>query len=618
MCASSIPASSDTPKADTPKKVGLRDIARGALQAIPDLVTLNKGLFGLATLKPDSKLSIGRILERWARQTPQRVAVRWQDQQWTYAEFNSWANRLSASFAAQGVGSGDTVAILAENSPMQLACVAAAVKLGAIAGMLNFNQRGETLNHSIGQVKPKVLVLSAECRAALESTECLPGNNDITFFWTGGDARTPAPEGYIDLDRDSGRQRSINPASTRQVVAKQPCYYIFTSGTTGMPKASVMTHYRWLASMAGVGNATMRLKSDDIFYCCLPLYHNNALTVAWGCVLSAGATLAIDRKFSASQFWDRIRHYDATAFTYIGELLRYLLNRDATARDQDHRIRLITGNGLRPEIWQQFQKRFAIERIYEFYGASESNIGFINAFGVSETAGFSPLPFAIVEFDADSDEPVKDVKGHLVKVKKGGIGLLISEVSERRPFDGYTDPAAGEKKLIRGVFKKGDCYFNTGDLVRDQGLRHIQFVDRVGDTFRWKGENVASTEVEGAVARFDSIEHGAVYGVNVPGCDGRAGMAAITLKAGHSLDGAALATHLAATLPAYAVPLFIRVQAAQETTGTFKYRKVELKQEGFDPDRISEPLFVLADRARGYEPLTAAVHQQIQNKSIKL
>lgn len=613
MCASSIPAS-----ADAPKKVGLRDIARGALQAIPDLVTLNKGLFGLATLKPDSKLSIGRVLERWARQTPHAIAVRWQDQQWTYAEFNSWANRLAASFTAQGVVSGDTVAILAENSPMQLACVAAAVKLGAIAGMLNFNQRGETLSHSIGLVKPKVLVLSAECRAALESTSCLPGSNAMTFFWTGGDARTPAPDGYIDLDRDSGRQRSINPVSTRQVVARQPCYYIFTSGTTGMPKASVMTHYRWLASMAGVGNATMRLKSDDIFYCCLPLYHNNALTVAWGCVLSAGATLAIDRKFSASQFWDRIRHYDATAFTYIGELLRYLLNRDATARDQDHKIRLITGNGLRPEIWQQFQKRFAIERIYEFYGASESNIGFINAFGVSETAGFSPLPFAIVEFDADSDEPVKDAKGHLVKVKKGGIGLLISEVSERRPFDGYTDPAAGEKKLIRGVFKKGDCYFNTGDLVRDQGLRHIQFVDRVGDTFRWKGENVASTEVEGAVARFDSIEHGAVYGVNVPGCDGRAGMAAITLKAGHSLDGAALAKHLVAILPAYAVPLFIRVQAAQETTGTFKYRKVELKQEGFDPTQISEPLFVLADRARGYEPLTLDMHQKINNKSIKL
>ncbi len=605
------------------KKVGLRDIAQGALQAIPDLITLNRGLFGLATLKPDSDMSIGRVLERWARNAPDRIAVRFDDQSWTYAQFNSWVNRIAASFSARGLGSGETVAILAENSPAQLACIAAAVKLGAVAGLLNHNQRGDVLAHSIGLVKPQILVVSGECQATIDSTPytpagTVPGERELTHFWLGGDNKLPAPAGYIDLARDSGRKRSINPESTRKVRASQPCFYIFTSGTTGMPKASVMTHYRWLASMAGVGNATLRLKSDDVFYCCLPLYHNNALTVAWGCVLSAGATLAIDRKFSASQFWHRVRFYNATAFTYIGELLRYLLNRDATADDRSHRVRLITGNGLRPEIWQQFQTRFGIERIYEFYGASESNIGFINAFGVSETAGFSPLPFAIVEFDADTDEPVKNAKGHLVKVKKGGVGLLISEVSDRRPFDGYTDPAAGEKKLLRHVFRKGDCYFNTGDLVRDQGLRHIQFVDRVGDTFRWKGENVASTEVEGALARYDGIEHGAVYGVGIPGCDGKAGMAAVTLKSGHAFDGAALAGHLMATLPAYAIPLFVRIQPDQETTGTFKYRKVELKQAGFDPARVNGPLYVLADRTRGYEPLTEALHDHILNGRLKL
>ncbi len=601
------------------KKVGLRDIAQGALQVIPDLITLNRGLFGLATLKPDSEMSIGRVLERWARQAPDRVAVRYDDQSWTYAQFNSWVNRLAASFAARGLGSGETVAILAENHPAQLACIAAAVKLGAVAGLLNHHQRGDVLSHSIGLVKPQILVVSGECREAIDSTPYTPATMpELTHFWLGGDDKLPAPEGYVDLARDAGRKRSINPESTRKVRASQPCFYIFTSGTTGMPKASVMTHYRWLASMAGVGNATLRLKPDDVFYCCLPLYHNNALTVAWACVLSTGATLAIDRKFSASRFWERVRFHNATAFTYIGELLRYLLNRDASAQDKDHRIRLITGNGLRPEIWKQFQERFGIERIYEFYGASESNIAFINAFGVSETAGFSPLPFAIVEFDADSEEPVKNAKGFLVRVKKGGIGLLISEVSERRPFDGYTDPAAGEKKLLRNVFKKGDCYFNTGDLVRDQGLRHIQFVDRVGDTFRWKGENVASTEVEGALAGCDGIEHGAVYGVSVPGCDGKAGMAAVTLKAGHAFDAAAVTRHLVSSLPAYAVPLFLRIQPEQETTGTFKYRKVELKNAGFDPDKVDGPLYVLADRARGYEPLAPALHAQIMAGALKL
>jgi fatty-acyl-CoA synthase len=496
--------------------------------------------------------------------------------------------------------------------------VAATVKLGAIAGMLNHNQRGEVLGHSIALLKPKALALSAECREALASTPYGPERQrDIAWFWHGGDEREAAPKGWRDLAREAGKRSGANPASTGKVIAGQPAFYIFTSGTTGLPKASVMTHYRWLSSMIGLGGATLRLKRDDVFYCCLPLYHNNALTISWGCALSAGAAFALDRKFSASQFWDRIRHYRATAFCYIGELLRYLLNKPPSAGDREHAVRLITGNGLRPEIWEQFEQRFGIERIYEFYGASESNIAFINAFGVSQTAGFTPMSFAIVEFDNEAETPLRDAKGRMRRVTKNGVGLLISEVTKKRPFDGYTDPAAGEKKLLRDVFKQGDCWFNTGDLVRDQGLRHIQFVDRVGDTFRWKGENVATGEVEGVLAREAVIEHGAVYGVSVAGCDGRAGMAALTLKHGARLDGAALARSLCQSLPAYAVPLFLRIKQRQDTTGTFKYRKVELKQEGFDPSKVDEPLYVLVDRGRGYVPLTREIYAQIESGTLR-
>uniref|UniRef100_UPI00235465A9 AMP-binding enzyme n=1 Tax=Alcanivorax jadensis TaxID=64988 RepID=UPI00235465A9 len=280
--------------------------------------------------------------------------------------------------------------------------------------------------------------------------------------------------------------------------------------------------------------------------------------------------------------------------------------------------RLITGNGLRPEIWDQFEQRFGIHRIYEFYGASESNIGFINLFGVSQTAGFTPLPFAIVEFDNDTETPRRNHNGFMQRIPRGGIGLLISEVTPRRPFDGYTDPAAGEKKLLRDVFKKGDCWFNSGDLVRDQGMHHIQFVDRVGDTFRWKGENVAAGEVEGAIAQHPDIDHGVVYGVSIPGCDGRAGMAAVTLSPGVTLNGPGLAEHLNRLLPAYAVPLFLRIRDHQETTGTFKYRKVELKQQGFAPDQVAEPVYVLLDTQRGYQPLTAELARQIQQGEIRL
>ncbi|MDN5873746.1 MAG: long-chain-acyl-CoA synthetase [Sinobacteraceae bacterium] len=601
------------------RRVGFRDIARGCLQAAPEYLRGEKrGLLQFATLRPTSRRSIGRVYEYWARRAPQRVALRFETQSWTYAEFNGWVNRLAGSLAARGVGSGDVVSILMENRPIALACVVAATKLGAIAGMLNYNQRGEVLEHSIGLVKPRALIVSAECLDTLKTTACAPAHTkNIAFLWHGGDKRVAAPAGWADLDRDAGRRSSVNPPGCAHIRADQPCYYIFTSGTTGLPKASVMTHYRWLSSMGGLGTAAMRIRASDVFYCCLPLYHNNALTVSLSCALSAGATFALDRKFSASRFWERIRSYDATAFTYIGELLRYLLNQPENEHDQDHRVRLITGNGLRPEIWEAFERRFGITRIYEFYGASESNIAFVNAFGVSQTAGFTPLNFAIVEFDNDHEQPLRNKRGFMKKVSRGGVGLLLSEVTKSRPFDGYTDPAAGDKKLFHDVFRKGDCWFNSGDLVRDQGLRHIQFVDRVGDTFRWKGENVAAGEVEGMLARQTTIEQGAVYGVSVPGADGRAGMAAITLKKGSRFNGKKLATELRATLPAYAVPVFLRIRQQEATTGTFKYRKVELKREGFDLEQISEPLYVLAQRQQGYVRLTPALALKIQSGELQ-
>ncbi|MGH8506260.1 MAG: long-chain-acyl-CoA synthetase [Stenotrophobium sp.] len=590
-------------------------IAKGVLQILPDALTLNKGLWNMATLSRDRRGSIGLRVEQMARRYPKRTALIFDNRSWSYAEFNAWANRIAALLRAQGVRKGHSVALLMENRPEVLACITAIVKLGAIAGMLNHNQRADVLMHSIKLTQAQVLIVGEECMEALQSTPCTPNKNrEIKFLWD-GEGKLPA--GFLDLRGASKDQPEANPPETQEVMQRDPCFYIFTSGTTGLPKASVMTHYRWLNSMAGVGLMSMRLRGDDIFYCPLPFYHNNALTVSWGAVLGAGATLAIGRKFSASRFWDEIRHYDATAFCYIGEILRYLLNRPASPRDRDHHVRVITGNGLRPEIWEEFQQRFGIARINEFYGASEGNLAFVNSFGLSRTAGFCPLTYAIVEFDADQDQPVRDAKEFLKKVAKGGVGLLISEVTDKRPFDGYTDSKASNSKLLKNVFKKGDCWFNTGDLVRDQGYRHIQFVDRTGDTFRWKGENVATTEVEGALNRYPGVEQAVVYGVQVTGADGRAGMAALTC-AGGKFDGVALARHLCAELPAYAVPVFIRLREQQELTVTFKFRKVELKAEGFDPGKIGEPLYVLLDRERGYEPLTPKIFVRIQSSDLRL
>jgi len=354
------------------------------------------------------------------------------------------------------------------------------------------------------------------------------------------------------------------------VVAKDKAFYICASGTTGMPKASVMTHYRWLRALAGFGGLGMRLNSNDTLYCCLPLYHNNALTVALSAVLNGGSTLALGKSFSASKFWDDVIRYEATSFVYIGEICAYLLNQPEKDIDHKHKVRVIAGNGLRPAIWDEFTSRFGIERVCEFYAASEGNTAFVNVLNVDKTTGICPTPVAFVEYDSETGDPVRDDKG---RVKK-----------------------------VRNAFREGDVWFNTGDLMRSQGFGHAAFTDRLGDTFRWKGENVATTEVEAAISTDPQIEEATVFGVEVPGTGGRAGMAAIQLKEGEEFDGKALAKAAYERLPGYAVPLFARVVGELAHTSTFKSQKVDLRKEGYHPEDVEDPIYVLTGRDEGYIP----------------
>jgi fatty-acyl-CoA synthase len=323
-------------------------------------------------------------------------------------------------------------------------------------------------------------------------------------------------------------------------------------------------------------------------------------------VLNGGATLAVGKSFSASRFWDDIIRYDATAFVYIGEICAYLLNQPPKPTDRQHHVRVIAGNGLRPAIWDEFTQRFGIERVCEFYAASEGNTAFLNVFNLDKTTGICPSPVAFVEYDGETGDPLRDDAGRVRKVKTGQPGLLLSKVSSFQPFDGYTDPKASEKKLVRNAFKDGDVWFNTGDLMRSQGFGHAAFTDRLGDTFRWKGENVATTEVEAAVSTDPQVEECTVFGVEVPGAGGRAGMVAIQLKEGEEFDGKALATAAYEHLPGYAVPLFARVVESLAHTSTFKSQKVDLRKQGYggacDDDKVDDPLYVLAGRDEGYVP----------------
>ncbi|MFD3427861.1 long-chain-acyl-CoA synthetase [Nocardia fluminea] len=537
---------------------------------------------------PKDKASIGLYFQRVAHRRPDRVFLRFEGRSYTYRAANGEVNRYAAVLSARGVSRGEVVGVLMTNRPETLFTVLAVLKLGATVGLLNYNQRDQVLAHSIGLLGSVLNVVGEECAEALESLP-EPAANVLPAEELAESART-APDS--------------DPTMCERVRAGERAFLIFTSGTTGLPKASVMTHQRWTKSMSGLGGLGVRLRADDALYCCLPLYHNNALTVALSAVLAGEATYVLGRKFSASGFWDEIARERATAFIYIGELCRYLINQPVRPAEKGNRVRLAVGNGLRPELWDEFRRRFGISRVVEFYGSSEAPLAFVNAFGVDRTAGLCPLPYAVVEYDDETGHARRGRDGKLRRVRSGGVGLLLAKVNNRQPFDGYTDEKASESKLVRDGFKKGDCWFDTGDLVRDQHFWHIAFVDRLGDTFRWKGENVATTEVEGALGLDEHVDQAVVYGVDIPGTDGKAGMAAITLTEGASFDGKALATTAYQRLPLYAVPLFVRVVAELEQTSTFKSRKVELRKQGYAPDADGQ-LYVLSGPAEGYIPAYA-------------
>ncbi|GAS98376.1 acyl-CoA synthetase [Mycolicibacterium canariasense] len=573
--------SNDTSRAS----VGLLDIASQLPGFLADAPAIVRGLVTGLAARPTAKTSIGKVFQDRAAQYPDKVFLKFEDQQYTYRQANETVNRYAAVLAAKGVGHGDVVGIMLRNSPDAVLLMLATVKCGAVAGMLNYHQRGDVLAHSFGLLNPRAVV----------------AENDLIEPVGESGAE---PDGLMTID--DLRQLALtapttNPAVTSAVLAKDKAFYIFTSGTTGLPKASVMTHYRWLRALGGFGGLGLRLNSNDTLYCCLPLYHNNALTVATGSAINAGAALALGKSFSASRFWDEVIRYGATSFVYIGEICGYLLNQPPKPTDRQHKVRVIAGNGLRPAIWDEFTQRFGIPRVCEFYAASEGNTAFVNVFNLDKTTGICPSPVAFVEYDLDTGEPARGPDGRLRRVKRGQPGLLLSKVSSFQPFDGYTDKSASEKKLVRNAFKDGDVWFNTGDLMRSQGFGHAAFADRLGDTFRWKGENVATTQVEAAISADHQVEEATVFGVEVPGCGGRAGMVALQLKPGTEFDGGALAKAAYANLPTYAVPLFVRVVAELAHTSTFKSQKGELRKQGYGPD-VEDPIYVLAGRDEGYVP----------------
>ncbi|XP_073067891.1 long-chain fatty acid transport protein 2 isoform X1 [Manis javanica] len=557
------------------------------------------------------------------RKTPHKPLLLFRDETLTYAQVDRRSNQVARALRDHlGLRQGDCVALFMGNEPAYVWLWLGLAKLGCAMACLNSNIRAKSLLHCFQCCGAKVLLVSPELQAAIE--EVLPSlqKDDVSIYYV---SRTSNTDGVGSLlDKVDQVSADPIPESWRsEVTFSTPAVYIYTSGTTGLPKAATINHHRlWygtaLAAASGV-------KENDIIYTTLPLYHSAALMIGLHGCLITGATLVLRTKFSASQFWDDCRKYNVTVIQYIGELLRYLCNSPQKPNDRDHKVRLALGNGLRGDVWREFIKRFGDIHIYEFYASTEGNIGFVNytrkigAIGRVNYLQKKVITYELIKYDVEKDEPVRDGNGYCIKVPKGEVGLLVCKITRLTPFSGYSGgKTQTEKKKLRDVFKKGDLYFNSGDLLMIDHENFIHFHDRVGDTFRWKGENVATTEVADVVGLVDFVQEVNVYGVPVPGHEGRIGMASIKMKDDHEFDGKKLFKHVADYLPSYARPRFLRLQDTIDITGTFKHRKVTLVEEGFNPEVIKDSLYFLDDKAAMYVPMTEDIYNAISNKSLKL
>lgn len=574
----------------------------------------------IGTIDPDTKRTVPDDFEASVDKHKRNVAIRFEGKLYTYEELDARANQYANWALDQGYRPGDAVALFMENKPDYIAFWLGLSKVGVVSALINNSLQGQGLAHCVNIAKAKSLVVGPEQEELLKTADGL-FDEGITIWTVGGEIEGTQALDPVLVNMPSSRP---DPAIRHDMTVDDLCLYIYTSGTTGLPKAARLTHARTLGMM-NTFIAPCNITPRDRIYLTLPLYHGTGGICGVGQALFTGASLILRRKFSASSFWDDAVNERATAFVYIGELCRYLMNTPEHPLERKHTIRTGFGNGLRPEVWSRFEERFGIKHLVEFYGSTEGNVSFLNFDGKVGAIGRLPkymeekITTKIVKFDIAEEKPIRDADGFCIEADVDEAGEAIGKIRPEARFDGYNDPEQTEKKILRDVFEPGDMWFRTGDLLKKDEHAYMYFIDRIGDTFRWKGENVSTNEVAEALAVFEDVKLPNVYGVHLPDTDGRAGMASITLDGADELDGKGLAAHVDKFLPAYARPIFIRVQPEAETTGTFKYRKVDLVKEGYDLTKIDEgdKLYVRLPGSDAYEPLTPETQAQIEKGEVK-
>jgi fatty-acyl-CoA synthase len=538
----------------------------------------------------------------------------------TYAELIARANRVARWALRQNLAKGEVVCLMMPNRPEYLAIWLGLTSVGVVVALINTNLRSTSLAHCIDLVAPAHVIVAAEHSEHFHSAATELKSKPKVWSHGGDDFER------IDRAVDELSGKRLSAAEHHTVTIADRALLIYTSGTTGLPKAASVSHQRllqWSFWFAGLMNAG----PQDRMYDCLPLYHSVGGVVATGSMLVRGGSVVVREKFSAQHFWHDVTAWDCTLFQYIGELTRYLLNAPPHAHERAHRVRLCCGNGLQADVWEKFQKRFEIPRILEFYAATEGNVSLYNVEGKVGAIGRIPpflthrFPLALVKFDADTGAPARDPEtGFCLPCAADEAGEALGRIRDGSAhtgadFEGYTSAADTQGKILRDVFARGDAWYRTGDLMRRDAGGFFYFVDRTGDTFRWKGENVATAEVAAAITSFPGIAEANVYGVRVPGSEGAAGMAAIVVDG--ALDLPEFRAHLARRLPSYARPLFLRIMKEMPVTATFKHQKNDLRREGYDP-AAGDALYFDDSKRKAFVPLTQALYRRIQSGKIRL
>ncbi len=542
------------------------------------------------------------------------------EREWTYDDMETYANRVAAWAAAQGLAKGDTVAVFARNRLEYIPLWFGLSKLGVIPALLNYQLAGKALAHCVNISDAAHVIVDVEM-AKQWSAAKKQVKGDPKVWAAFGDIK-----GYDSFDEALVDLVPNRPAKSVRdgLTAGGMAMKMFTSGTTGMPKAAKVTHVRAQNYMRGMGKGAKAGPSDRMMMV-LPMYHATGGLVGSGAMLTYGGAVIIIPKFSASKFWDDAVKYGATMFTYVGELCRFLLSQPANENERKHKIQWIMGNGLRPEVWGSFVSRFNIPHVIEFYGATEGNVSLINVDGPVGAVGRVPSYLAwkfnidVIRYDVETGQNPRGADGFCIREDLNEVGEMIGEIRQDDPrfrFEGYGTKEDTQKKILRDVFKKGDAWFRTGDLMKRDEDGYYYFMDRVGDTFRWKAENVATGEVAAVLSTFPGVTQANVYGVEVPGYDGRAGMAAIVSEEEPDLE--ALKAHVEKNLPHYARPVFLRLSKESDTTSTFKFKKTNLVKAGFDPAKISDPIYFADPKSGTYATVDADVFKGIHGGTVRL